>query len=85
MNIVNLTVHKNTLEQHRARKRRKGLERAAKRQGRATVMLDGYCLVTWDRDGNADVDWISGDMPTSNLPEYVKATIQRSIAKRDTE
>lgn len=85
MNIVNLTVHKNTQDQRRARQRRKALEHAAKRQGRGTVMLDGYCLVTWDKDGDADVAWVCGNLHTSNLPEYVKATIQRSIAMRDTE
>ncbi len=81
--IINLTVHKNTRDQRRARWKRKDLEHAAKRQGRDTVMLDGYCLVTWDKNGDSDVDWQSGHMRSSNLAEYVKTTIQRAIGKRD--
>jgi len=81
--IVNLSVHKNTLKQHRA----KGLRHGMNLRTRAlqTTGLNGYAMVAWYDDGSCDACWHVGDIDPHAMPDKVRNVLIRKQVSMDIE
>ena len=83
--VLNLTLHKNTLEKHKLKKRRKKLYDNVKWLSQ-DFDIKGYAFVIWDDKFNYRADWITGwSLPAHVMPEYVKGALLREIGIADSE
>ena len=84
--MTNLTVHKNTKEQRERKELRELLIHDAKSLAKNSSIsedIDGYAIVVWDKEGSAQAEWISGNIPTSLIGEFFKQTISRTLVSMD--
>ena len=84
--VSDLSVHRNTRNQRRARHFRKQLVEDAKSAG-VLDGLSGYAVVTWDDRWSYRCFWNKVDrkFPTSILPEYVKKCLEREFTRLDIQ
>ena len=80
--IVNLSVHKNTLAQRKAKYTRSRMKEDT-RDMMATRDLNGYAIVAWDKQGECRVSWSMGDTDPMTMPDKVRNAIIRVQVKRD--
>lgn len=81
--IVNLSVHKNTLKQHRAKLLRNCMKVDVKYM--MTSDLNGYAIVTWDHKGSCNTAWTLGDTDPAAMPDKVRNAILRAQASLDKQ
>ncbi len=83
--VVNLSVHRNTLDKRRRRETLADLQSCVRRERRHSDMI-GYALVTWDRELRARINWIADKtMPAVMIPDFVRRQILREIGIYDAE
>lgn len=83
--VVSLSVHRNTMTQRRQREVSRSLVADAKIMAKAKD-VDGYAIVAWNSDTDADVSWMyTQAINCSVMPEFVKGAIQRKISMLDKE
>ena len=84
--MVNLTVHKNTLEKRKRKDVREWLIRDAKHMAKNSAVSDkisGYAILAWSDDHESDTCWMSGNIPTQLIGEHFKQTMARKLAMED--
>lgn len=84
--MINLSEHKNTLEKRKRKELRKELVGAARELCRCSSVsekINGYGLVVWNEDSEAEVVWRCGNIPASLIGEYFKQTMGRTLSKGD--
>ena len=85
-NLVNLTVHRNTVEKRRRRRALDCLESFVRRERKEGDMA-GFALVTWDKDLKAGAAFYTGDEGLAGVlvPEFAKMQLLRKIGDIDAE
>jgi len=81
--IVNLSVHKNTLKQHRAKLLRNRMKADVKNM--MTSDFNGYAIVTWDNKGSCNTAWSIGNTDPVAMPDKVRNAILRVQASHDKQ
>lgn len=81
--IVRLSVHKNTLKQHKAKLLRNSMKADIRAMG--TNDLNGYAIVTWNKQGHCNVAWRLGDTDPLSMPDKVRNAIVRTQTRAGLE
>lgn len=81
--VIKLSVHKNTLKQHRAKSLRRGMNR--KTRALQAPGLNGYAMVAWYDDGSCDSCWSIGDTDPYAMPDKVRNVLIRRQMMMDME
>lgn len=68
--VISLSVHKNTLEKRKSKNFKKAYRKAAK--SCESNNMDGFAIVSWDKDGARTSCYDCGDMNPSHVPDFVK-------------
>lgn len=76
--VTNLSVHRNTRDRRRAKRRQKDLIEDAKYAARMTPVMAGYAVVAWNVDG-ASVSWDVRDGEEHTMPERVRMLLAGSV------
>lgn len=84
MKPVNLTVHRNTRERKKRHEASNFLVKDAKRAS-AGKNIDGYVIVTWDKEQAATPCWKCGSVPQRSLPDFVRGVLQSKFSMDDAE
>ena len=85
MNVVRLSVHKNTRDQRRAKEARKAFRDAAAHMIAAIDAPAGFAIVVWDdSNGFASQYRASRAVPVRLLPEMARGTLMRAVEKSVT-
>lgn len=79
---INLTVHRNTREQRRCRETTRCLV-ADVRSATERKDVDGFVLVTWNKDIEASCAWMRGEVPQRALPDFVRGVLQSKFSMDD--
>lgn len=83
--VVNLSVHRNTRDQRRAKRQRKNLVNCARSLAREGDIA-GWAMVVWNKDWDTRSEWeAAGTMPDNNMSEFVKRSIERRMSKEDAK
>lgn len=81
--IVKLSVHKNTLKQHRAKVLRNRMKANVK--AIMTSDINGYALIAWYDDGSCNSCWSVGDTDPHAMPDKVRNVLIRKQITMDRE
>ena len=84
---VSLAVHRNNSVQRRAKKVRSMLKEDV-RSLLEMPDIAGYAVIAWDEQRGYRADWYtprSGPIPSSVMPEYIKVSMLRDLARMDTK
>ena len=81
---VNLTVHRNTLEQRRARQVSRDLVSDAKALA-AIQGLSGFVILAWDDEWVSHASWDQGSLPSGLLPVLAREILSRHLGVRDAQ
>ena len=83
-----LTVHKNKLENRRKKELRKEMISATKylsSKSEVSSELAGFTIVAWNKRGESEACWDSGNIPTTLIGEHTKQVINRTINMMEAE
>lgn len=86
--MINLTVHKNTMEKRKRKDVRDHLIDDAKRLAKDSNIsenISGYAIVVWSDDHDSQAAWMSGCLPSSLIGECFKQTMARQITTMITK
>ena len=81
--IVSLSVHKNTLRQHKAKVLKNSMRADTKVMSASD--LNGYAIVTWNKEGRCNVAWRLGDTDPLAMPDKVRNAIIRMQTRQDIQ
>lgn len=83
--VVSLSVHRNTARKRKEHQTSRSLVSDARQMAQAKD-VDGYAIVAWNRDTDANVSWSwTNQINCSVMPEFVKGALQRKISMLDNE
>lgn len=78
--IINLSVHKNTMAQRKAKRMR--LRMKADTRTILNWGINGYAIVAWDQNGGCNVAYALGDTDPMAMPDKVRNAIIRVQTER---
>ena len=82
MKIASFSVHKNKRDQRRRRETTRCLISDVKSVTERKD-IDGFVLVTWDKNTEARCSWSLGGVPQRALPDFVRGVLQSKFSMDD--